>query len=194
MSFNFSMPPTISASSSGSEIEDERRLFFVAMTRAKNYLYITYPLTDKKEKSYMASKFITEIKDTSEDIDKLEVEENDIIEYTSELMKFNQGKPSLIDESLMEEILSNFRISATSLNKYLKCKLTFYFETILRVPMARSNSMGYGNAIHYSLEHFFADIEKSVPRSYGSLNLLQEFFKKGMDTCNFSSILICCRR
>lgn len=179
--YNFALPPTISATSSGGDKEDDRRLFFVAMTRAKNYLYITYPITDQKEKNYTASQFITEIKNTDEEIKVQEVSEDSIIEYTAELMKFSQGQPVLIDQRLIEDMLSNFRISATSLNKYLRCKLTFYFETILRVPMARSSSMGFGNAIHYSLEHFFADIEKSVPRSYGSLNLLLELFRKGMD-------------
>jgi DNA helicase II / ATP-dependent DNA helicase PcrA len=178
---NFAMPPTITASSSGSEIEDERRLFFVAMTRAKNNLYITYPTTDLKEKNYTVSQFVKEIKNTHEEIKVNEIDEESIIEYTSELMKYSQGQPVLIDHLLIEEMLTNFRISATSLNKYLRCKLAFYFENVLRVPMARSSAMGYGNAIHYSLEHFFADIEKSAPRSYGSSSLLLELFRKGMN-------------
>jgi DNA helicase-2/ATP-dependent DNA helicase PcrA len=179
--FNFALPPTITASSSGSEIEDERRLFFVAMTRAKNYLYISFPLVDQKESNHTVSQFITEIKRSEDEIEVLNVDEEAIIQYTAELMKYNQGEPVLIDSALIEEILKNFRISATSLNKYMRCKLAFYFETILRVPMARSATMGYGNAMHYSLEHFFTDIEKSSPRSYGSLNLLLELFRKGMD-------------
>ncbi|HQV97036.1 MAG TPA: ATP-dependent DNA helicase [Saprospiraceae bacterium] len=180
-SFNFPLPPTLTAASEGSEIEDERRLFYVAMTRAKNNLYITYPLMDQKEKQLVPSQFVAEIKGAELDISPIQVSEETTIEYVSELMKFTRGEATLIDDDLIERILQNFKISATSLNKYLKCKLTFYFETILKVPMARSATMGYGNAIHYSLEQFFININKSVPRSYGSSNLLLEYFNVGME-------------
>lgn len=178
----FNFPPTMTSSTGGSEIEDERRLFYVAMTRAKNFLYISYPLMDQKEKTLIPSVFIAEIRNADDPEVKITaVDENRTIAYTAELMKFAQGEAKLIDDELIEAVLENFKISATSLNKYLKCKLAFYFENILRVPMARSVAMGYGNAIHYSLEKFFLDINRSSPRSYASFSKLSEYFVQGMD-------------
>jgi DNA helicase II / ATP-dependent DNA helicase PcrA len=179
--FNFSLPPTLTASTSGGDLEDERRLFFVALTRAKNYIYISYPLLDNAEKGLPTSRFVAEILASEDEKIKLNPSEDEILEYTAELMKYQKGEVQLIDHDLIDKILQNFRISATSLNKYLRCKLTFYFETILRVPMARSASMGFGNAIHYALEQFFRDIEKSIPRSFGSAGKLLEFYKQGLD-------------
>lgn len=178
----FNFPPTMTRAAGNSEIEDERRLFYVAMTRAKNYLYISYPVMDQKEKTMIPSVFIAEIKNSEDEELKItSVDDNKTIAYTAELMKFTQGEAKLIDDEWIESILENFKISATSLNKYLKCKLTFYFENILRVPLARSVAMGYGNAVHYSLEQFFLDINRSSPRSYPSVNKLLEYFVKGME-------------
>mgnify|MGYP000949362146 CR=1 FL=1 len=137
---------------------------------------------DQKEKTMIPSVFIAEIKNSEDEELKItSVDDNKTIAYTAELMKFAQGEAKLIDDEWIESILENFKISATSLNKYLKCKLTFYFENILRVPLARSVAMGYGNAVHYSLEQFFLDINRSSPRSYPSVNKLLEYFVKGME-------------
>jgi len=178
---NYSFPPTLTKFVSGEENEDERRLMYVAMTRAKDYLYISYPIISDDEKQLEPSRFISEIIHDELEIKKVEVPEDYTIEYKAELMRYHQGEARLIDDEMIDKVLENFKISATSLNKYLKCKLAFYFENILRVPMGRSASMGFGNAIHHSLEYYFADINHSVPRSYGSVSKLTDFFAKGMD-------------
>ena len=179
--FKYTLPPTLTASTDGSEIEDDRRLFYVAMTRAKDQLYITYPTHSDDEKPLGTSKFISEIVSNDEKIKKARIDDEAIIMYKAELMKFKRGTTKLIDGELIDKILENFKISATSLNKYLNCKLTFYFETILRVPLGRSATMGFGNAIHYGLEQFFRDLKSSAPRSYAGVSKLTSYFIKGMD-------------
>jgi len=179
--FNYSLPPTLSKSVGGGETEDDRRLMYVAITRAKNYLYISYPTHGDDEKELEPSRFISEVLSNETEVKKVEIPEEVSIEYKAELMRYHQGEAKLIDDELIDNVLENFKISATSLNKYLKCKLAFYFENILRVPLGRSASMGFGNAIHYGLEHFFADINQSVPRSMGSVSKLTDYFVKGMD-------------
>jgi DNA helicase-2/ATP-dependent DNA helicase PcrA len=49
------------------QIEEDRRLFFVALTRAKNELYISYPLS-KEIKTFLPSLFIEEIKEKCEEV------------------------------------------------------------------------------------------------------------------------------
>lgn len=177
----FKLPPTLTSDSAVVDIEDDRRLMYVAMTRAKNQLYITFATSTDTEKTQQPSVFVAEsIIDQSEIID-VEIDENDVLAYKAELMRFSKGEVQLIEHELIDSLLENFKLSATSLNKYLKCKLTFYFETILRVPLGRSATMGFGNAIHYALEHFFRDIENSVPRSMGSVQKLLEFYTKGLE-------------
>lgn len=178
---NYILPPTITSNTLITEIEDDRRLFYVAMTRAKTYLYISYPITTDEEKPLEPSQFVAEILGIDDAIKDVEISQAALIQYKTELMKYQKGKLNLIDHTLIERVLENFKVSATSLNKYLKCRLTFYFENILRVPLGRSATMGFGNAIHYSLEHYFRDIEASSPRSLASVSKLIAFFNKGMD-------------
>jgi DNA helicase-2/ATP-dependent DNA helicase PcrA len=179
--FSYSLPPTLSKSTDGGETEDDRRLMYVAMTRAKSYLYISYPAFSDVEKELEPSRFIAEILSHDNEVKNIEIPEEASIEYKAELLRYHQGEARLIDDALIDRVIESFKISATSLNKYLRCKLAFYFENILHVPMGRSASMGFGNAIHYSLEHYFADINQSAPRSFGSVNKLTDLFAKGMD-------------
>jgi DNA helicase II / ATP-dependent DNA helicase PcrA len=177
----YAFPPTLTTSNSQVQEEDDRRLMYVAMTRAKNYLYISYPLHSDEDKKLEPSKFVAESILSEDEIKEINIPDDDVLLYKAELMRFSRGVPQLIEHDLIDHILENFKLSATSLNKYLKCKLTFYFETILRVPLGRSATMGFGNAIHYALEHFFRDIENSVTRSMGSVQKLLEFYTKGLD-------------
>lgn len=177
----YAIIPTLTATTKENSIEDERRLFYVAMTRAKEHLYISYSQQSDDEKSVKLSKFIAEIKLEDHEVISPKIDEDDIVKYKIELMKYQQGAAILIDDQLIDRVLQSFKMSVTSLNKYLSCKLAFYFENILRVPMGRSVSMGFGNAIHYALEQYFRDIESSNPRSIASVSKLIAFFEKGMD-------------
>ncbi len=177
----YTLPPTLTTSNSQVEEEDDRRLMYVAMTRAKDYLYVSFPLHTDEDKKLEPSKFIAESIINEKEIQEISIPDEEVIIYKGELMRFSRGEAQLIEHDLIDHILQNFKLSATSLNKYLKCKLAFYFETILRVPLGRSATMGFGNAIHYALEHFFRDIENSVPRSMGSVQKLIAFYTKGLD-------------
>ena len=178
---NFAIIPSLTATTKENSIEDERRLFYVAMTRAKEHLYISYPQQKDDESSLKVSKFIAEIKNDEKDVAFPAIDTHDVLTYKAELMRYQQGVPRLINRDHIDMALQNFKMSVTSLNKYLKCKLAFYFENILRVPLGRSVSMGFGNAIHYALEQFFRDIEVSKPRSIASVTKMITFFEKGMD-------------
>jgi DNA helicase II / ATP-dependent DNA helicase PcrA len=178
---NYTLPYTLVNTSSSNDIEDDRRLFYVSMTRAANHLYITSHARDLKDKALNLSKFVVELKEISAKIIEAEISSDDIVEYKTELMRYKKGTPSLIDNALVDRILEHYSLSVTHLNKYLKCKTRFYFENILRVPMARNAYMGFGNVIHYAFEHFFRDINLSAPRSIGSIKSWIDYLVKGMD-------------
>ncbi len=178
---NYTLLPDMIASSGDGTEEDLRRLFFVAMTRAQDHLYISFIAKDDKEKDIQMSKFVSEIRNVESEISKPELNEDFIIDYKTALMRYRRGQPVFLDHELINRVLESFKLSTTSLNKYLKCPLSFYFENILGVPRGRNASMGFGSAIHYALEQFFVDIEKSTPRSMASAQKLIEFFQKAMD-------------
>ncbi len=178
--FSYKLPPTLVNASGNSDEEDDRRLFYVALTRAKNHAYISYSKIGSTEKEQSQSRFFMEM-GYSNDINTVILDQDLVDDYIATLMRYDQGEAQLIDKDYIDRIIDSLYMSATSISKYLKCKTTFYFENILRVPMARTDNMGYGNAIHYALEKFIEVLNRDPQRNLPELSILLKLFKKGMD-------------
>lgn len=154
----YRFPPTIHTGSKETKIEDERRLFFVAMTRAEEQLDIFYSNHDEKRKALEESQFIVELKD--ENFIENRITDEGRYLGDEEMMAFGvaqlqdglQKEWEWIDHDVCKVVLEKFRLSVTALNKYLKCPISFYFDSILKVPSARTVFTGFGNAIHLTLE------------------------------------------
>lgn len=141
--------------------EDLRRLFFVAMTRAKKYLQLSYCNEDSKEKELSPSLFITEIsnEEHAELIEK-QLSDEDIFEYNVLQIMQEKINPELIEHGLLQSLLENYSMSVTHLNNYLSCPLKFYYHNFLRIPQAKNASLAFGSAIHDSLENFFKEMKE----------------------------------
>ncbi|MFN8437214.1 MAG: ATP-dependent DNA helicase [Cytophagales bacterium] len=148
--------------------EEQRRLFYVAMTRAESKLFICIPLCKLTGKSQIISEYVVSIEpNISQDRDfpvrnvSLELASK----YVATTLKKLQITDELIDQKILNEALRTFTMSASSLNKYLTCKLAFYFEQILKVPTARSSALAFGSMVHNVLEEIFKYINthKKVP-------------------------------
>ncbi len=180
---SFKIPDTIISSNTGDESEEERRLFYVALTRAEEKLIVTYSNDTKDGKEQEKSRFVAEIEvsENSETIHK-SLTEDKVIEYQGALLQ-EILLPSLplVDAELINASLKNFRMSVTSLNKYLKCPISFYFETIIRVPQARNMYMGFGSAVHHALEYFFKEMTASEQKKFPTKERLIELFRDGLD-------------
>jgi DNA helicase-2/ATP-dependent DNA helicase PcrA len=62
---------------------------------------------------------------------------------------------ALANRQWIEHVLAQFTMSYTTLSKYLRCPLTFYYENILKVPFLKSDALAFGSAVHYALERMF---------------------------------------
>jgi DNA helicase II / ATP-dependent DNA helicase PcrA len=178
---NFSIIPGIVKTVEDGSEEDQRRLFYVALTRAKDYVYITYSTENEENKPLVRSKFVEELVSVDEVPIKKVVDDDSIEAYKAELMKNNQGQAVLIDLELADQLLESFTLSITHLNKYISCPTRFYFESLLRVPSGRNASMGYGSAMHHAMQFFIGDIKLTEPKSIGSLEKFKEYFEQGIE-------------
>lgn len=179
--------------------EEERRLFYVAMTRAKkgmHLLYSTMKITDKSpdKASLQESQFLSEIKLASPalQINKVSYQTDEpssvdeMVQYLSELLTPAPLPNEIaLEKEYIAETLSKYKLNVTHLNKYLKCKLSFYYENILKIPSARSASMGFGNAVHYAIEHLFRAMLEEENKTFPDTNTFVGYFKKGMQ--NYAS-------
>ena len=170
----YAMPDTLSTIRDEEGIDDDRRLFYVAMTRARKQLYINYHTTHLDKLQEEVS-FITELSDCAY-VKRVSPEVDEKFAYTFVTDSWDRWPvdQGIFDKELIHDTLERFSLSVTALNKYLKCPTAFYFENILRVPFARNVYMGFGQAVHYALERWVQLGEWSNRES------LLRFFENGM--------------
>jgi DNA helicase-2/ATP-dependent DNA helicase PcrA len=139
------------------ELEESRRLFYVALTRAKTHLQISYSVKDGTNRLLERSSFVSEImSDSNIEEEKREMEESTLTEYL-ELQYMANVAPEvkLIDKNYIDKILETYSLSVTHLNNYLECPIKFYYQNLIRVPAAKSESMAFGSVIHLTLQALF---------------------------------------
>jgi DNA helicase-2/ATP-dependent DNA helicase PcrA len=159
----FSYPDTLFASAAkGNDTEELRRLFYVALTRAKKHLYISYPNYTNEGKNLEPSMFLAEIQQEHELPRIAKKNAVEVITEFSVLQFQKETAPEVahLDDELVDRIVQNFGMSASSLNTYLKCPLGFYYQNIVRIPSPRNEAMEFGSAVHHALESLFNKMKK----------------------------------
>ncbi len=164
----------------GDETEETRRLFYVAMTRAKRYLKISYCKQDNNLKELEPSRFISEI--CEDGIIKTEsaiVHENDLIDFfkATRTHKESNIPYPLIDNAFTDSLLERYSLSVTHLNSYLKCPIAFYFNNFIKVPSPKSAGMTFGSAVHYALEQLFKKMNASENKQFPEPEMFVKDFK-----------------
>ena len=160
----YSLPDTIFSSQPKQRDDEElRRLFYVALTRAKHHLYISYSRFRNDGKEMEPSMFIAEIQDKHElPVEKVILDKEVINEFT--LVQFIKPQSPEIEKSEAEfiaRILDKFTMNVTALNNYLKCPLQFYFQNLVRVPSGKSEATEFGSAVHHALQKLFEKMQQS---------------------------------
>lgn len=146
------------------ELEETRRLFYVAMTRAEKGLEISYPLKDNAGKDLEPSMFIQEVmqEEVIEEIIPCVVNDELIADY--QILYYLENKsPEIasVEEDFIKPLLEKFVMNATALNAYLDCPLKFYFNNLVRIPAAKNESMEFGSAVHFALQSLFEKMKKN---------------------------------
>lgn len=145
------------------EEEEERRLFYVALTRAKKHIFITYADSygDSENPTLtVPSKFISEI--PKELISNLHTKSYEDNFNERLLLTFAQKKwqPSKALKEFLGNLIHDFVLSPTSLNSYLECPQRFFYDNILRVPKVKDFTQSYGTAVHKALELLFKKFKR----------------------------------
>ncbi|MEO8581153.1 MAG: ATP-dependent DNA helicase [Patescibacteria group bacterium] len=144
--------------------EDERRLLYVALTRAKKQLFITLPQTVEStgsSRETTPSLFLQELPEQSISRDESFNDSQDIPQLLAKLLHPTVDHPesSLDEKEFITTILERFKLSATALNTYLECAYKFKLQTLLRVPRVKPIYMSFGTAIHKAMEFLFQSIK-----------------------------------
>lgn len=153
----------ISNNTTPPSLEESRRLFYVALTRAKTNLHISYSVKDEKDKEQTRSAFVTELLGGgSLQLSNKAVPDELLADYLLQQFK-EKARPEieLVEAEYIDQILKRYTMSVTHLNNYLSCPLKFYYQNLIRVPAAKNESMAFGSAIHWSIERLFLKMKEN---------------------------------
>lgn len=175
----FSLPPNQYTDDKAELVEERRRLFYVAITRAKNRVYLCYPTSDTNGKDLIMAPYISEM-NLQNNVESRQINDGKLLHYTAKLLQYEKGTLAKIDHQLIDQSLENLVLSATAITRFLTCPRTYYFVNILKVPSAPSAYIGQGNALHHALEKFYNAIEANPTRAIPSQDLLNTEFNRGL--------------
>ena len=146
----FAYPPSLNGkdeNESQLKEEENRRLFYVAMTRAKKVLHLSY--SDDSTKTHLINEF-------EEFIDEV-----DVTESFEDRQSVDKVVIPKFSNDVLNEIFDELSLSVSTLNSFLKCPLSFYFNKGLKLPSETNEAMVFGSIIHEVLEKIYISVDGS---------------------------------
>lgn len=155
--YQFALPDTLTLSAAEEDaLEARRRLFFVAMTRAKETLQMSYAGFGDDEKSLKRTQFIDELlHEGSVKLQEQAVAPSRLLAAKASLLLERRPVALVQHEELVRAALDRFSLSPSALSTYLRCPLSFYYEHVLKVPGVQTPAAAYGQAMHEALRRGF---------------------------------------
>lgn len=133
-------------------LAEERRLFYVAMTRAKQGLYFSSAEDYGGARTKKLSRFLVELSE-----DGFKLAENAIIEALP-IHKLNQEVKNIKAKPAMAEYQKSLipkQFSFTQLKAYENCPYQYRFSHVLRIPITGKPQFSYGKTMHAVMQKFF---------------------------------------
>ena len=147
---------------------DERiRLYFVAMTRAKRQLYLSYARSDDTAKDTLKASFLAGT--NLQEIDRQPSSTAALAEQSEIAWHDRLTAPiSRTMKELLAPTLENYKLSVTHLNNFIDVTRggpqNFLLNNLLRFPQAKSANAIYGTLIHTVLQHAHSHLAASGTR------------------------------
>lgn len=181
--FRFPFPDTLTLSGEEDAVEARRRLFYVAMTRAKEQLRISYSRKDIGGKLLNRALYVDEVlKGAGLNVQHAEITEAVLSDAVAlQLLELQKPRIPAHEKDEIDELFKDFTMSVSSLNKYLRCPLSFYYESVLKLPAAQSEAASYGLAMHYALQKLFENRKQSKSKILPSKQEFAGYFSTEMN-------------
>lgn len=139
------------------EEEDERRLFYVGMTRAKRILICSYASESSDGRTLLPCQYVVEI-DPLVDKQTVTYSSAEIAKATVRLLTPVQVTVlSASQLRFIREKINEKPFTYSDLRAYQTCPRQYLLSRILKLPVLPPFTLLYGNAVHKSLEIFFRE-------------------------------------
>ncbi|MDP5039032.1 MAG: PD-(D/E)XK nuclease family protein, partial [Candidatus Gracilibacteria bacterium] len=155
-------------------IEEDRRLLFVACSRAKKELILSTPLSiDKKIK--IISSFIGEVDGYFTNEESLEISDNLLQKSIISELKIKLYKFENSEFDYIKEFFENYKLSPTDLNIFLDDPLKFLNQVVFKYPFLDNDALVFGKVYHRVLELFYSKFKQN--NKYEDIGYLEFTFK-----------------
>lgn len=142
------------------DIKDERRLFYVAVTRARKHVSISLHKEDGIGKAETPLRFIDELDQNF--ISQIELQKIEKQKVLRSLDKIKTKQVREYIEYAKDTLLKN-GLSVTALNHFIECPSKFFYKSILKIPEAPNASSEKGSAMHEAMANVWGSLTPRPP-------------------------------
>jgi len=146
--------------------QEERRLFYVGMTRAKERLYLTSAEDMGGKRKWKVSQFVLEALDLPKDAARPF--------KAKAIEELQRNAPPPAPEGAGGAPIppeQELTVSHNQVDDYETCPLKYHYIHIKRIPLRQHHSVVYGSAIHKAVEFYLRR------RAVGNFTSLEDFLK-----------------
>ncbi len=145
-------------------LQEERRLFYVALTRAQRELYLTSARDYGGVRPRKVSRFVLEALDLPQGAAPTF--------RASAVESIHRHAPPVDGQQALEGVIppdQPISISYRQVDDYDTCPLKYKYTHILRVPLLRDHRIAYGTAIHEAIHEYHRRKARRQPIQFGEL-------------------------
>jgi len=129
-------------------LQEERRLFYVGMTRAKKILYLVWSKDYGLKRPKKVSPFVLEALDIPKAPEET-LHTSALEEIKRYAPRFSENIPQVKVKEGISLTLSFFRV-----DDYLTCPLKYKYRQVMRIPVLPHHNLVYGRVMH-NMIHFY---------------------------------------
>lgn len=149
-------------------IQEERRLFYVGSTRAKNQLYYTWHKDALGKRLKKVSPFVLEALDRQVSL-TLPIKKNALEKISQFNLSGQKAKKTVSREKKL------IKLSQSSIDDYETCAYKYRYAHVLRLPILRHHAVVYGFALHAAVAEFWKlRLAKQKPTLEQCLKVLEK--------------------
>ncbi|HKL16900.1 MAG TPA: UvrD-helicase domain-containing protein [Patescibacteria group bacterium] len=160
-------------------LQEERRLFYVAMTRAKDNLFLTAAKDYGGKREKKPSRFLHELNFVDKKTKQVKLK-NDYL----------AKQKSFVDNKDKNEKVKPFipkRFSFSQYQAFQTCPLQYKFNFLLNIPIKGKHTFSFGTTIHKTLEKFVNNWQKIKKSKQG--NIFSQKEKKSKPLIDIKDLL-----
>ena len=153
----------------GNYLQEERRLFYVGMTRAKKLLYLTWARDYGLKRLKKVSPFVLEA------LNLTQIPEE--IHRTSAVEEIRRYAPPTLQTEVHSKVKESgiLILSYFQVNDYLTCPLMYKYRHVMRIPVLPHHNLVFGRVLHNTIHTYLKNrmsggkmTEKEMLKDYES--------------------------